>query len=141
MGGGPRYLGRAALVRHASRTSSSSHGLLHVVLRWWVHAASSTRKVLVEHRAVHVAIHPLILRRLHGRHGADVAVMEVPILLWLHLVVHAVLRRGQVLLHVCGRVRVVIVVRHVHEAASARHGLILLGWESRGPEVQALIHE
>lgn len=140
VGGRPRHLRRTSLVWHARWTSSTRHRLRHVVLRWWVHAASATWNVLVEHLAVHVAIHPLVLRRLHGGDGAHVAMMEVSVLLLLHLVVHSVLGRGQLLLHVGGRVRVVVAVRNVHEATSAGHGLIRLGRQSRSPKVQTLIH-
>lgn len=111
------------------------------MLRRCVHAACSAWNVLVEHLAVHVGIHPLVLRRLHGGDGAHVAVMEVSALLRLHLVMHSVLSRGQVLLHVCGRVRIIVGVWHVHEATGAGHGLIRLRRQAMRAKVQTLIHE
>ena len=109
------------------------------MLRWRVHATCSSWNVLVEHLAVHVGVHPLVLRRLHGGDRAHVTMVEVSALLGLHLVVHAVLGRAQVLLHVGRRVRIVA-VGHIHEAC-AGHALVRLRRQTMGPEIQALVHD
>lgn len=88
---------------------------------------------------MHVGVHPLVLRRLHGGDGAHVTMVEISALLRLHLVVHAILGSTQVLLHVRSRVRI-IAIGYVHET-SAGHALARLAGQSVGAEVQTLVHE